>query len=104
MLEYITMFICLSFGFMFNNYSIKGETFARKIYLSPPLPLTSATVRSKAVVLLLLIHCLFWLLLFVFVACFVIYLIYFIPFLVLKSCRSESESYFLKFHYVLALV
>ena len=46
------------FFFCFNIYRIYGEDLVPAKFFEAPLPMTWAAARSKAVVLLLLIHCL----------------------------------------------
>ena len=60
-------------------------------------PVASPAVHSKAVVLLLYIHCLFLLLLFVGVKCsvFVLFEHYFVSFLDLQASRWGRESWLL---------
>ena len=88
---------------MFNNYRIKGDGFASKINYSPSLPQVakSTDIRSKAVVLLLLIHCLNAASvscgIFVFDPCFVMqYLV--------QLSRRGRESWLFNFNYVYAVV
>ena len=61
-LYYCIQYVCVLLLFKcscFNNCRIKGEGLASKINLSPhPILLALAAVCSKAVVQLLLIHCL----------------------------------------------
>ena len=82
----------------FNNNIINGVDLAPvKLHLSPPPPPTGGlgAVRSKAEVLLLLVHCLLLLPLFVGVLCLVLDLL---SFLVLQSSCRGRESWLLYFN------